>query len=269
MVVSIATPFPVFTDEDGQPLDRGYVYVGTANLDPLNNPENVYWDAAMTIPATQPIRTNGGFLVDGNGAPGNIYCATDFSISVRDRNNAELYGADAYGARFLADTITFDTLVIGTSALPDAAGGALLGSTTLPWSSVVSRAMQTRTLTAYNQADATVAADLAALNQRKSLVLAGRQTSTTATASLANIFNTTSITRTAAGTYSVAATVTLPSTYSVQLTSTLDTGFDQRFIVSARSTAGFTVKTYDNGAATDLPFDFVVFGNPAVADPIS
>jgi hypothetical protein len=59
--LSIQVPFPVFQDRDGQPLEAGYVWIGAANLDPQTNPINVYWDAALTISAPQPIRTLAGY----------------------------------------------------------------------------------------------------------------------------------------------------------------------------------------------------------------
>lgn len=62
--LSIQPAYPIFTDLDGQPLENGYVWVGTANLDPQTNPINVYWDAALTLPAAQPIRPLAGYPVN-------------------------------------------------------------------------------------------------------------------------------------------------------------------------------------------------------------
>jgi len=58
---SIKPPFPLFCDRDGQPLEDGYIWIGVAGLPPIGNPVNVYWDAAQTLPAVQPIRTQGGY----------------------------------------------------------------------------------------------------------------------------------------------------------------------------------------------------------------
>jgi len=81
----IESPFPSFNDTDGSPLNNGYVYVGSANLNPVTDPIPVYWDAALTQPAAQPIRTINGYL-SRNGSPGRIY--TSFvTYSFRVTNN--------------------------------------------------------------------------------------------------------------------------------------------------------------------------------------
>jgi hypothetical protein len=49
--LSIQPTFPIFTDIDGQPLEAGYIFIGVANLAPIGNPINVYWDAALTLAA--------------------------------------------------------------------------------------------------------------------------------------------------------------------------------------------------------------------------
>ena len=66
------TPFlPVFTDIDGQPLENGNIYVGLAGVPTISNQIAVYWDRALTIPATQPIKTIGGYPSNG-GTPSPI-----------------------------------------------------------------------------------------------------------------------------------------------------------------------------------------------------
>ncbi len=90
--LSISPPFPIFTDIDGQPLENGYVWIGTANLNPITNPINVYWDAALTIPAAQPIRTLGGYPIN-NGTPARLYVSSDYSIQVQNRNGSVVYSA--------------------------------------------------------------------------------------------------------------------------------------------------------------------------------
>jgi F420-0:gamma-glutamyl ligase len=90
--VSVSTPFPIFTDIDGQPLENGYIFIGIANLGPIGNPINVYWDAALTIPAAQPIRTLGGYPIN-NGTPARLYVNSDYSIQVQNRNGSVVYSA--------------------------------------------------------------------------------------------------------------------------------------------------------------------------------
>ena len=90
MSVIANPPFPSYFDVNGLPLEDGYLYFGTANQNPETNPITVYWDAAYTQPAVQPIRTSGGFAWR-NGSPANIYVSTDFSITVRSKNRRLVY----------------------------------------------------------------------------------------------------------------------------------------------------------------------------------
>lgn len=93
MPSSIVSPFPVFNDLDGTPLEAGYIYIGQSNLNPETSPINVFWDAALTVPAAQPIRTVGGYP-SRSGSPGNIYTAADtYSITVRNRNQVFVFSA--------------------------------------------------------------------------------------------------------------------------------------------------------------------------------
>lgn len=86
----VTQPFKQYTDAAGAPLENGYVYFGTANLNPETNPIQMYWDAAGTIPAAQPLRTSAGYIVRA-GTPSNVYAVGDFSITVRDKNGALIF----------------------------------------------------------------------------------------------------------------------------------------------------------------------------------
>ena len=97
--LSISAPFPIFTDIDGQPLEDGYVFIGTANLNPITNPITVYWNAALTLTATQPIRTLGGYPMN-SGTPARLYVNSDYSIQVQNKNGSLIYSALAAGDRF-------------------------------------------------------------------------------------------------------------------------------------------------------------------------
>lgn len=88
--LSIQQPYPIFTETDGLPLENGYVWIGTANLDPQTNPVQVYLDAALTIAAPQPIRTQGGYPVN-SGTPARFYVDADYSIRVMDSNGGVVY----------------------------------------------------------------------------------------------------------------------------------------------------------------------------------
>lgn len=91
-VLSVQPTFPIFTEEDGQPLENGYIWIGTANLDPQVNPISVYWDAALTQPAAQPIRTINGYPAK-SGSPGRLYVNSDYSIRVQNKNGSAIYSA--------------------------------------------------------------------------------------------------------------------------------------------------------------------------------
>jgi hypothetical protein len=84
--LSITPPFPVFTDKNGTPLEDGYVYIGVANLEPVTNPINVYWNNILTTSAVQPIRTLAGYP-SYYGTPSRIYTGEiAYSIKVFDKN---------------------------------------------------------------------------------------------------------------------------------------------------------------------------------------
>lgn len=102
--LSIQPTFPIFTDIDGQPLEAGYVWIGTANLDPQTNPINVYWDAALTIAAPQPIRTLAGYP-SRNGTPARLYVNSDYSIRVMNKNGGVVYSAPTATERY-SDVVT-------------------------------------------------------------------------------------------------------------------------------------------------------------------
>jgi len=97
--LSIQPTYPIFTDIDGQPLEAGYVWIGTANLDPQTNPINVYWDAALTILAPQPIRTLAGYPAN-SGTPARLYVNSDYSIRVMNKNGSTVYSAPAATERY-------------------------------------------------------------------------------------------------------------------------------------------------------------------------
>ena len=97
--LSIQPTFPIFTETDGLPLENGYIWIGTANLDPQGNPINVYWDAALTILAPQPIRTINGYP-SRNGTPGRLYVNSDYSIRVQNSKGSMVYSAPAATERY-------------------------------------------------------------------------------------------------------------------------------------------------------------------------
>jgi hypothetical protein len=115
----------VFFDRSGQPLDNGYVYIGTAGINPEVSPITVYWDSSLTTTAAQPIRTLAGYP-SRDGSPGTLIInQATYSIVVRDRNGTLVFSnlnasrfsndlgdfyVDFYGA--LGDGTTDDTTAI-------------------------------------------------------------------------------------------------------------------------------------------------------------
>jgi hypothetical protein len=88
---AINPPYPFFAGIDGDPLDNGKVYVGVANLDPVANPVALFWDEALTIAASQPILTSGGYPVR-NGSPSAFYTASGVvSMTVKDAVDVTVY----------------------------------------------------------------------------------------------------------------------------------------------------------------------------------
>lgn len=90
MSVSIEAPYPRFYDLSGNPLEDGYIYIGSAATDPELNPQPVSWDAAGSVPAAQPLRTKAGYA-DRNGFPSPFYTTSDYAITVRDKNGILVY----------------------------------------------------------------------------------------------------------------------------------------------------------------------------------
>jgi len=101
--LSIQPPFPTFSEADGSPLEDGYIWIGTANLNPITTPISVYWDAALTLPAAQPIRTQGGYPVN-SGTPARLYVNSDYSIQVQNSKGSVVYSAPAATER-LSDVV--------------------------------------------------------------------------------------------------------------------------------------------------------------------
>lgn len=108
--IEVNPPFPVFADIDGQPLENGYIWIGTVNLSPQVNPIAVYWDSALTIAAPQPIRTLNGYP-SRSGTPARFYVASDYSIQVLDSNGSVVYTSlndNLSGDGFVASNATGD-----------------------------------------------------------------------------------------------------------------------------------------------------------------
>lgn len=110
----VGNPFTTFNDLSGRPLENGYVYIGTANLDPETNPIAVYLDAAGLIPAVQPLRTVSGYVASA-GSPVRIYVgSTTFSIRVRTAAGVQVFYQASVGSDLQGDlAATTGSLLVG------------------------------------------------------------------------------------------------------------------------------------------------------------
>lgn len=93
MSFGITSPLPIYLGLDGQPLQAGYVLFGVANGNPENTPVAMFWDAALTQPAVQPIRTING-MPSRSGTPSILYTDDDYSVLIKDQ-----YGRQVFYAR--------------------------------------------------------------------------------------------------------------------------------------------------------------------------
>ena len=87
MADEVENPFPFYTDRNGDALDEGYVYIGVADQDPELFPQATFWDADLTVPSLQPLRTDAGYVVNpgaGNSVA-HVYTAGAYSIRVRNK----------------------------------------------------------------------------------------------------------------------------------------------------------------------------------------
>lgn len=126
-MLTITSPYVQIADLNGDPLDDGSIYIGTAGLNAETNPITVYWDAAGTQPAAQPIKTRSG-VVARNGSPARVYInAASYSLTVRDKQGRLLASELSISSSVDASGITDGTIaeVKLDSALAAKINGAL------------------------------------------------------------------------------------------------------------------------------------------------
>lgn len=117
MAIRINSPFDQFFESDGSPLDNGYLYIGTANLNPVTNPISTYWDEALTQPAAQPLRTMNGYLMRGN-SPGRVYIGnTDYSIMLKSCNGTVIWSALSAGGDAIIDVLNLFAAADGSDLI--------------------------------------------------------------------------------------------------------------------------------------------------------
>lgn len=78
-------------DTTGRPLDYGMVYFGQVDKDPEFYPIDIFYDEALTIAASQPVRTKGGFL-NAAGDMVEIYASEiEYSVKVLDAQGVPVF----------------------------------------------------------------------------------------------------------------------------------------------------------------------------------
>jgi hypothetical protein len=127
MSLPITPPFPVFTGLDGEPIDGGLIYVGTANLDPVTNPIALFYNAALTTPAPNPATVTGGYPTY-LGSPAELYAnAAAVSITVKDAVGQLVFSKSA--ATGSGSVTSIDATAAGTGL--SFTGGPVTSSGTL------------------------------------------------------------------------------------------------------------------------------------------
>jgi hypothetical protein len=89
-IVMQLNPYEFFVDTSGDALDSGYVWIGEINKDPRNYPVAVFYDEALTIPASMPLRTTNGYIYR-NGSPTFLYINGNYSIMVLQKTGTLVY----------------------------------------------------------------------------------------------------------------------------------------------------------------------------------
>jgi len=87
----LENPFPIFLNGGGALLDGGSIYVGEPNADPETDPIALFKDQALTVAIAQPLRTLGGWVVDGANTVFVYMAEDDYSLRGRDINGEEAF----------------------------------------------------------------------------------------------------------------------------------------------------------------------------------
>ena len=120
-MLPVESPFKTYTGLDGKPLDNGFVYFGLPDQDPVTHPVEVYWDAAGTLPAAQPLRTVNGYIVR-NGTPANVFFDGAYSELVRDSKDRQVFYARTSEDFSIANYVSTFVKKIGGSGGADDVG---------------------------------------------------------------------------------------------------------------------------------------------------
>ena len=120
-MLPVEQPFKVYTDRDGDPLDGGYIYFGQPGQNPITAPVTVYWDAAGTQPAVQPLRTTNGYIMR-SGTPANVFFDGSYSELVQDSKQRQVFYARTSDDFSIATTV--QNFIVN---LAESTGSSLIG----------------------------------------------------------------------------------------------------------------------------------------------
>ena len=119
---TFSTPMPMLLDLNGNGLSGGSVYIGVAGQDPQAFPQTCYWDAAGTIPASQPIATQAGYFVNA-GNIAQLFGPTNYSIRVLDSNGVLVFYQPTVSNSLAGPlTLSANGLTVGATQLVCAGG---------------------------------------------------------------------------------------------------------------------------------------------------
>ena len=204
-------------------------------------------------------------LGDGTGGGANVVVAATTRVT---GNWVPAVTGGALGSITNLWDAFIRALKVTSSILPLTAAQSVIGLTSLPFLSIVSRAISARTVSVYDQTQPAATADLVKLNQLMLPLACCCQTSSTSTPLVDSAKNIASVNRTAPGVYTVTFSVGLGGTGVKVGVVSGNNGAIIANVSCGITTA--TVRTYtDAGAPVDAVWQLVVFGNPGVADPIS
>lgn len=112
-MLKLGNPVPLFLDARGALLDAGHIYVGVADGDPETAPLDLFWNSDLTIPATQPLRTLGGMIINGVTPAAVFLAEDDYSMRVTDAFDTLVF----YSPSVFTATDTFQPVNAGLTAI--------------------------------------------------------------------------------------------------------------------------------------------------------
>jgi hypothetical protein len=106
---------PQFLDENGNPYSGGRLYYGEANTDPKDNPQDIFLDEALTVPAANPQLLDAA----GRASQGTIYMVgapARYSMLLEDQfTNQVLNIPSAVGVAIPTDLSNIPAIVVQDS----------------------------------------------------------------------------------------------------------------------------------------------------------